>query len=150
VTNGDLPDPVFLAILIELRRDPASQPPADKHFDEPGQEIRLRDHRSTAVSMIDDDVALLEAQPFRVSAVEPLGDDEQLGYTQIDDLAIRFPCSDELPLEVKFLERLDPDALSAVWAVDETVAIVGHDSMVGEQLDARGSACLPILLLDQL
>src|SRR5206468_8315436 len=111
---------------------------------------RLRHHGSTSVSMIDLDVLLLESQTFRVSAVEPLGYHEQLGYTEFNDLTARFPHTDEQPLEVEFLESLDANPLSTIETGDETIAISRDHTVVSEQLDPGLAVVIQILLLDQL
>src|SRR5258706_3656442 len=100
--------------------------------------------------MIDLDVLLLESQTFRVITVEPLGDHEQFGYTEFNDLTARFPHTDELPPEVEFLEGLDANPLSTIETMDETIAISRYHTMVSEQLDPGLAVVVQILLLDQL
>ena len=69
MADRDLPHPVFLAVLVELRGDAAAQAAADEHLDQPGEEVRLGHHRAAAVLVVDLDVVLLEAEPLRVGAV---------------------------------------------------------------------------------
>src|SRR5437763_16652831 len=89
MAHSALASPVFLAILVELRGDAPSQAAADEHIEQASQEVRLRHHRPTPISMIDLDVVLLESQTFRVSTVEPLAYHEQFGHTQVNHLAAR-------------------------------------------------------------
>src|SRR5258708_36216797 len=100
--------------------------------------------------MIGLDVLLLESQTFRVSTLKTLGYHEQLGYTEFNDLTVRFPHTDELPLEVEFLESLDANPLSTIETVDETIALSRDHTEVSEQLDSRPGVGHPSLLLDQL
>src|ERR1700694_5505558 len=102
------------------------------------------------VSMIDLDVVLLEAQTFRVSTVEPLGDHEQLGHTQVNDLTAWYPHTDELPLEVEFLESLDANPLSTIGTGDETLVLRRDHTVVSEQPNSGLAIVVQVLLLDQL
>src|SRR5438552_14706787 len=101
------------------------------------------------VSMIDLDVVLLEAQAFRVSTAEPLGDHEQLGHTQVNDLTARDPHTDEQPLEVEFLESLDANPLSTIGTVDEPIALSRDHTVVSEQPDPWFAVVVQVLLPDQ-
>ncbi len=80
--------------------------------------------------MIDPNIVLLEAQAFRIATAESLGYHEQFGYAQVNDLATWFPHTDELSLEIEFLERLDANALSTIRKVDETLTLRWNDTVV--------------------
>src|SRR6059058_5800373 len=100
--------------------------------------------------MIDLDVLLLESQTFRVCTVEPLGYHEQLGYTEVNDLTARYPHTDELPLEVEFLESLDANPLSTIGTVNETIVVTRDHTVASEKPDPGLAVVVQVLLLDQL
>src|SRR5581483_7420838 len=134
--DGDLPHPVLVAVLVELRRDAPPQQAADEDLDETGEEVGLRDDGTAAVAVVDLDVVLLETEPLRVARVRTLRDHDQLRHAEVDHLRVRLADADELALEVEFLQRLDADVQASVGLALEAAVLVRGDAVVGEELHA--------------